>query len=59
VLAMHISDHAVLDAAHCMIDTPRLQLVGRMHAHHYVHTSDIFNMPTIPVDTWNSKTATE
>jgi flavin reductase (DIM6/NTAB) family NADH-FMN oxidoreductase RutF len=59
VLAMHISDHAVLDAEHCMIDTPRLQLVGRMHGHHYVRTSEIFNLPTIPVDTWNSRTATE
>lgn len=55
VLAMHVVDDAVLDAQRCRIDTPRLQLVGRMQGHHYLRTADIFEMPTIPVDTWNAK----
>ncbi|HTJ92356.1 MAG TPA: flavin reductase family protein [Pararobbsia sp.] len=55
VLAMHVPDEAVLDAQRCWIDTRRLQLVGRMHGHHYVRTTDVFEMPTIPVDTWPLK----
>ena len=31
VLAMHVRDDAVLDAAACRIDTPKLDLVGRVH----------------------------
>ncbi len=31
VLAMHVRDDCVLDAGRCHIDTPRLDLVGRMH----------------------------
>lgn len=55
VLAMHVPDEAVLDAQRCWIDTERLQLVGRMHGHHYLRMADVFEMPTIPVDTWNAK----
>jgi flavin reductase (DIM6/NTAB) family NADH-FMN oxidoreductase RutF len=55
VLAMHVRDDAVLDPARCLIDTPRLQLVGRMQGHHYVRMADIFEMPTIPVDAWTLK----
>ncbi|AQH02548.1 hypothetical protein A9R05_26790 [Burkholderia sp. KK1] len=55
VLAMHVPDEAVLDAQRCWIDTQRLQLVGRMHGHHYLRMADVFEMPTIPVDTWNAK----
>ncbi len=31
VLAMHVRDDCVLDAGRCHINTPRLDLVGRMH----------------------------
>lgn len=31
VLAMHVRDDAVLDAARCYIDTPKLDLIGRVH----------------------------
>jgi flavin reductase (DIM6/NTAB) family NADH-FMN oxidoreductase RutF len=31
VLAMHVRDDAVLDAAACRIDAPKLDLVGRVH----------------------------
>jgi len=55
VLAMHVVDDAVLDAQRCRIDTPRLQLVGRMQGHHYLRMADVFEMPTISVDTWNAK----
>ena len=31
VLAMHVRDDAVLDPKRCHIDTPKLDLIGRMH----------------------------
>lgn len=55
VLAMHVRDDAVLDAERCWIDTPKLQLVGRMHGHHYLRMADVFEMPTIPAETWKTK----
>lgn len=54
VVAMHVTDDAVLDSASGTVDTPRLKLVGRMHgAGCYVRTSDLFEMPRIRVDDWN------
>ncbi|CAM3808949.1 Flavin reductase like domain-containing protein [Bordetella sputigena] len=45
VVGVHVADHAVLDAAKCYIDTPALQLVGRMHGGgEYTRTTDRFNM---------------
>jgi flavin reductase (DIM6/NTAB) family NADH-FMN oxidoreductase RutF len=53
VLAMHIRDSAVLDAARCYIDTPALDLIGRMHGRGwYVKTSDRFEMERIAVQDW-------
>ncbi len=53
VLAMHVADEAVLDAARCYIDTPKLELIGRMHgAGWYARTTDLFEMPRIKVDEW-------
>ena len=50
VLAMHIHDEIVLDAAKYYIDTPKLKLLGRMHGRGwYARTSDLFEMPRIPV----------
>lgn len=54
VLAMHVRDDLVLDPAKCYIDTPNLQLVGRMHGTGwYARTSDLFEMPRIPRTQWN------
>ena len=53
VLAMHVDDEFVLDASKPYIDTPNLKLIGRMHGTGwYARTSDLFEMPRIPVDTW-------
>ena len=58
VLAMHVHDEMVLDAATHYIDTPRLKLLGRMHGRAwYARTSDLINMPRIPVSEWKMKTA--
>lgn len=57
VLAMHIHDEMVLDAANHYIDTPKLKLIGRMHGRGwYARTSDLFEMPRIPVSEWKMRT---
>ena len=56
VVAMHIRDEFVLDAAKYYIDTPNLKLLGRMHGRGwYARTSDLFDMPRIPVSDWKMK----
>jgi flavin reductase (DIM6/NTAB) family NADH-FMN oxidoreductase RutF len=53
VLAMHVHDEAVLDAAHNYVDTPKLKLIGRMHGTGwYARTSDLFKMDRIPRSDW-------
>ena len=53
VLAMHVRDEAVIDALKYSIDTPRLNLIGRMHGSGwYVRTSDLFELPRLQVGTW-------
>jgi flavin reductase (DIM6/NTAB) family NADH-FMN oxidoreductase RutF len=60
VLAMHVRDDAVMDAAKCYIDTPALKLIGRMHGRGwYARTSDRFDMPRIAVADWTRKDAAE
>jgi flavin reductase (DIM6/NTAB) family NADH-FMN oxidoreductase RutF len=54
ILAMHVNDDAVIDAARCYIDTPKLRLVGRMHANSYVRTSDIVALPRLSLGSWIS-----
>ena len=45
VLAVHVEDRFVLDAARGHVDTPALGLVARMHgAGWYARTSDLFEM---------------
>jgi flavin reductase (DIM6/NTAB) family NADH-FMN oxidoreductase RutF len=57
VLAMHVRDEAVLDAKRCYIDTPKLDLIGRMHGGGwYARTTDLFEMPRIPVARWTRRT---
>jgi flavin reductase (DIM6/NTAB) family NADH-FMN oxidoreductase RutF len=59
VLAMHIHDEMVLDVAKHYIDTPKLKLIGRMHGRGwYARTTDLFEMPRIPVSEWKMKTPT-
>ena len=56
VLAMHVTDEAVMDVARCYIDTPKLDLIGRMHgADGYIHTRDVFQMPRIAETEWIKK----
>jgi flavin reductase (DIM6/NTAB) family NADH-FMN oxidoreductase RutF len=54
VVAMHVRDDAVLNPERCYIDTPKLDLIGRMHgAGWYTRTGDRFEIPRIPVEDWN------
>ena len=57
VLAIHIADDCVLDPEKCYVDTPKLDLIGRMHGRGwYARTTDRFEMPRIDLDGWNRKT---
>lgn len=45
VVRAHVDDAFVLDAKRCHLDTPKLQLIGRMHGSGvYVRTTDRFEM---------------
>ncbi len=58
VVAMHVRDDAVIDAAKYYIDTPKLKLIGRMHGSGwYTRTSDLFQIPRIPLEKWNESEA--
>ncbi len=53
ILAMHVADDAVMDAERCYIDTPKLDLVGRMHGGGmYTRTRDQFELPRIALADW-------
>jgi hypothetical protein len=57
---MHIADECVLDPVRCHVDTPRLDLIGRMHgAGWYARTTERFEMPRIPVEAWEARKAAE
>jgi flavin reductase (DIM6/NTAB) family NADH-FMN oxidoreductase RutF len=58
VLAMHVRDDAVMNVDKCYIDTPKLELVGRMHgAGMYIHTRDTFEVPRIKLEDWTTDSA--
>ena len=60
VVAIHIKDEFVLDAARCYVDTPKLDLIGRMHGGGwYSRTRDKFELPRIPVGDWPARKAAE
>ncbi|MDE2333038.1 MAG: flavin reductase family protein [Rhodospirillales bacterium] len=60
VLAMHVRDDCVLDAQRNYIDTPKLDLIGRMHGGGwYARLSDRFEIPRIRVEDWQRKTPPE
>jgi flavin reductase (DIM6/NTAB) family NADH-FMN oxidoreductase RutF len=53
VIAIHVADEFVLDPVRCYIDTPNLDLIGRMHGRGwYSRTTDRFEMPRIDVTDW-------
>ncbi len=53
VVAAHVRDDCVLDAARCYIDTPKLALIGRMQSPgSYIRTTDRFDMPNIKPADW-------
>lgn len=53
VQAMHVRDDAVLNLERCHIDTPKLDLIGRLHGGGwYARTTESFDMPRIPVEDW-------
>ena len=56
VVAVHVRDDAVIDQAKLHIDTPKLKLIGRMHGSGwYARTSDLFEMPRIPLEAWQTR----
>lgn len=56
VLALHVRDDAVLDRERCYIDTPKLDLVGRMHgAGWYARTTELFEVKRIPLEDWDGR----
>ncbi len=58
VVAMHIVDAAVRDAARCYVDTAKLDLIGRMGgASGYTRTREAFEVPRIRVDDWVPRAA--
>ncbi len=55
VVMMHVADAAVIDAKRCYIDTPKLDLVGRMHGGGwYARTNDLLEVARIPVEDWTA-----
>lgn len=56
VLAMHVRDEAVMDPVKNYIDTPKLDLVGRMHGRGwYTTTRDRMEVPRLSVADWEAK----
>jgi flavin reductase (DIM6/NTAB) family NADH-FMN oxidoreductase RutF len=56
ILALHVHDAAVIDPERHYINTPMLKLLGRMHgAGWYSRSSDLFELPRIAIDQWQSE----
>ena len=56
VVAMHINDDCMLDAAKFYVDTPKLGLVGRMHGRGwYTRTNDRIEVPRLTVAEWEAR----
>jgi hypothetical protein len=50
-----VRDDSVLDAGRCHIDTPKLDLIGRMHGGGwYATTTERFDMKRIAVEDWRT-----
>lgn len=53
VAAMYVRDDSVLDAARCHLDTPKLDLIGRMHGGGwYTRTTSLFEIARIKLQNW-------
>ena len=53
ILMMHIAEENMENVARLYVDTPKLDLVGRMHGRGmYTRTRDQFEVPRIPLDKW-------
>lgn len=58
VVAIYVRDDCVLDASKCYIDTPKLDLIGRMHGGGwYSRVTDRFELPRISVEEWAERKA--
>jgi len=58
VVAIHVRDDCVLDAAKFYLDTPKMELVGRMHGRGwYARTTDRIEIPRMDVAEWEAKKA--
>jgi flavin reductase (DIM6/NTAB) family NADH-FMN oxidoreductase RutF len=56
VLGVDVRDDCVLDAAKYYLDTPKLDLMGRMHgAGWYARTTDRIEQPRIPLADWQAR----
>jgi flavin reductase (DIM6/NTAB) family NADH-FMN oxidoreductase RutF len=56
VVAMHVRDDCVMDAAKRYIDTPKLGLVGRMHGRGwYARTTDRVEVPRLTYAEWQAR----
>lgn len=56
VLAMHIADEAMLDVEKKYVDTPKLDLVGRMHGRGwYAMTDSRVEVPRIALKDWTGR----
>lgn len=56
VVGMHVRDDAVMDPARHYIDTPKLDLVGRMHGRGwYARTTDRVEVPRLTLAEWEAR----
>jgi flavin reductase (DIM6/NTAB) family NADH-FMN oxidoreductase RutF len=54
VLAMHVREDAILDAANHHVDAARMNLIGRMHGSWYARSSDLIRMDRINRADWQA-----
>ena len=55
---MHVRDDAVMNVEKSYIDTPKLELVGRMHGSGwYARTTDRVEVPRYTAEQWAAKQA--
>jgi flavin reductase (DIM6/NTAB) family NADH-FMN oxidoreductase RutF len=57
VLAMHVREDLVIDTAKHYIDTPKLNLIGRMHGAWYTRTTNLFRLDRISLADWETREA--
>ena len=56
VVALHVRDDCILDAEKFYLDTPKMELVGRMHGRGwYARTTDRIEIHRIPLADWEAR----